>query len=728
MTVSEKREKIKPLVIKYGDAIKEVVKRELKCDAFLEPSKSGLYCCPFPGCNSGKGEHKTGALKYFPDTNRIRCNKCGRSADVIELLQVRFDLDYHAALLAGVEEIGLDVEKFVNSLTSGAKNSPKTPESVKADKVTSKAEKTAENGTQDAEQAQDFTNYYQKCKKRLKDTPAALQYFTRRGIDLEVVYKMFIGYDPEADPAGGGHHTPRVIYPCSPGYYVAKSINPETPKEYRQLQNKGGKPCLFNSRAIYQGGPVFICEGVEDCLSFLTAGAAAVSINSTGNYKNIRRQIEQKKPDPDTVFILWLDNDAAGINAESQIVKDLQEVGQAFITLDDKGPYNDPNDTLRKDPESFMDMIQKAQEKAKTSPQRQVESVPDNQDKEQAPEEQDTQENVLDFNSFMERIQTDAYKPIETGIKWFDDLLGGGILKQSVLLLLAAPAAGKTTLAQQIAQDMAAKKQKVIYLNLEMSREQMLAKGLSSLMAAVPERNAIRKTAAEILQGYKWTEEDRRAVLAVAEKYRREIDPYLTYNPGRIKKTVDGIKDFLEKTGKAAREQGEKAPVIILDYLHLLQADGKSDTQETIKAGLIALKDYAMKYDSIVITIAATNRASNAGGITIDSGRDSSSIEFTADYQLSLNYTAIEKPADKDKRLSPGDIKALQQEKPRKMTVSVLKGRLYETGQSIDLLYYSAYNRFYSPGEWIPEPEGGTDPGTQSQGAQVRMWGKHRIG
>jgi replicative DNA helicase len=728
MTVSEKREKIKPLVIKYGDAIKEEVKRKLKCDAFLEPSKSGLYCCPFPGCNSGKGEHKTGALKYFPDTNRIRCNKCGRSADVIELLQIRFNLDYHAALLAGVEEIGLDVEEFVNSLTSGAKNSPKTPLNLPAGKVSTKPENGAENGAQDAGTGQDFTNYYHKCRERLKNTPAALQYFTRRGIDLEVVYKMFIGYDPEADPAGGGHHTPRVIYPCSPGYYVAKSINPETPKEYRQLQNKGGKPCLFNSRAIYQGGPVFICEGVEDCLSFLTAGAAAVSINSTGNYKNIRRQIEQKKPDPDTVFILWLDNDAAGINAESQIIKDLQEVGQAFITLDDKGPYNDPNDTLKGDPELFMDMIEKAQEKARESQQRQPEEVrevaTDNQDKEQA---QEKQENVLDFDTFINRIQTDAYKPIETGIKWFDNLLGGGILKQSVLLLLAAPAAGKTTLAQQIAQDMAAKKQKVIYLNLEMSREQMLAKGLSSLMAAVPERNAIRKTAAEILQGYKWTEEERRAVLSAAERYRREIDPYLTYNPEECQKTAEGLKEFLTKTGEAAKERGERGPVIVLDYLHLLQAGGNADTQETIKAGLIVLKDYAIKYDSIVLAIAATNRASNAGGITIDSGRDSSAIEFTADYQLSLNYTAIEKPANNDKRLSPGDIKALQQEKPRKMTVSVLKGRLYETGQSVDLLYYSAYNRFYSPGEWIPEPEGGTDPGTP-QGAQVRMWGKHRIG
>lgn len=723
----EKREKIKPLVIKYSDAIKEEIKRGLSCTQFLEPSKSGLYCCPF--CDSGKGEHKTGALKYYPDTNRVRCNKCGRSADVIELMQLCLKKDYHDTLVIGVEEIGLDVEKFVNTLTSGAKNSPKTPESVKADKVTSKTEKTAENGTQDAGTAQDFTSYYHKCKKQLKDAPAALQYFTRRGIDLEVVYKMFVGYDPEADPAGGGHPAPRVIYPCSPGYYVAKSINPETPKEYRQLQNKGGKPCLFNSRAIYQGGPVFICEGVEDCLSFLTAGAAAVSINSTGNYKNIRRQIEQKKPDPDTVFILWLDNDAAGINAESQIIKDLQEVGQAFITLDDKGPYNDPNDTLKGDPELFMDMIEKAQEKAKESQQRQPEEVrevaTDNQDKEQA---QEKQENVLDFDTFINRIQTDTYKPIETGIKWFDNLLGGGILKQSVLLLLAAPAAGKTTLAQQIAQDMAAKKQKVIYLNLEMSREQMLAKGLSSLMAAVPERNAIRKTAAEILQGYKWTEEERRAVLSAAERYRREIDPYLTYNPEECQKTAEGLKEFLTKTGEAAKERGERGPVIVLDYLHLLQAGGNADTQETIKAGLIVLKDYAIKYDSIVLAIAATNRASNAGGITIDSGRDSSAIEFTADYQLSLNYTAIEKPADKDKRLSPGDIKALQQEKPRKMTVSVLKGRLYETGQSVDLLYYSAYNRFYSPGEWIPEPEGGTDPGTQSQGAQVRMWGKHRIG
>lgn len=727
MTNEEKRQNIiLPLIIKYGEEIKEVIKNDLKCETLLKQSKSGLYCCPF--CGSGEGDKHTGALKVFRNTNRFHCNKCGESGDVIALMQKVFNIDYHAALLTGAEEIRLDVEQFVNDLTRTPKNGPKTALYASVDKVTDATEKAADLGVQEAEPGPDFTDYYYQCREQLKNTPAALQYFTGRGIDLEAVYKMFVGYDPKADPAGAGHTEKRVIYPCSPGYYVAKSINPETLPQYRQMQNKGGKPCLFNYKAIYKGGPVFICEGVEDCLSFLTAGAAAVSINSTGNYRQVRYLIEQKRPGPDTVFIIWLDNDNAGNDTEKLLINDLEGLDQTYITMDDKGPYNDPNDTLRHDRGLFMDMIRKAQDRANTALQQQVKKGPDllpeNQetDPEQVKqEEQQAQEKQFNFDDFITRIQTDAYKPIATGVKWFDDLLGGGILKQSVLLLLAAPSAGKTTLMQQMAQEIAKQKQPVIYLNLEMSREQMLAKGLSSLMAAVPEEKAIRKTAAEILQGYKWTDQDRAAVLAAADKYRREIDPYLQYNPESIKRTPEGLRDFLIRTGEAAKRRGEKGPVIVLDYLHLLQSDGRTDAQETIKAALIVLKDYVMKYDSLVFTIAATNRISNTSGIGLDSGRDSSAIEFTADYQLSLNYTAIEKNEVKEK-ITPEGFRTLQRMAPRRMTVSVLKGRLYETGQTADLNYFSAYNRFYGPGEWMPMPDNDVDTGKQKVAGKV--WGK----
>ena len=238
----------------------------------------------------------------------------------------------------------------------------------------------------------------------------------------------------------------------------------------------------------------------------------------------------------------------------------------------------------------------------------------------------------------------------------------------------------------------------VVFLNLEMSREQLYARSLSRIIS----KNGHTMTAAQVLKGYTWTDAQHSYVMDAADEYRRKIAPHFVYNPVGAGVTYQSIGELLNKYGEAMRKQGRAAPIVVLDYLHLVQSDKKEDAQEIIKNTVKVLKDYAVNYDSFVFAISATNRTSNSSGvISNESGRDSSGIEYTADYNLSLNYKALalheKKPGTdvKFKAGDPNDMELLQQQKPRKMLVQVLKNRMNAAGGKLFLAFNSESSIFY---------------------------------
>lgn len=311
-------------------------------------------------------------------------------------------------------------------------------------------------------------------------------------------------------------------------------------------------------------------------------------------------------------------------------------------------------------------------------------------------------EQPADFiSAFLDKVQSEVYKPLATGLPFFDNLLGGGVIRQTMLLLLAAPATGKTTLAQQVAEAMAMSGKKVLYLNLEMSREQMLAKAISYRLA---KKNKAIITATEVLQGYKWTDEQAHLVPNELQNYRKENAPYITYMPGNVSADLDKLKAYLQAVGESAKEKGEDAPTVFCDYLHLIRCDRHHDPQQTVKEAVEMLKGYAIQYNTFAFVISASNRASNASGkLTMESGRDSSSIEYTGDYILTLNYTEVDKGIVKT-----SDEQAMAQLKSgnwRQMTLRVEKHRLGLPGVSKELWYRPAANIYYDAADFMPADE-----------------------
>lgn len=635
---------------------------ETVLQGMTQPARSRVngktsYVCPI----CGHGEHGDG-LTFNPrskDKNSLTCfGKCGFKGDIIDLYMQVNGCDFDTAVTLLKDDL------FILEFEDEPKDKP-LPNTTKAPAEDAEHAETNENAP-----ATDFTEYYKKCAQTLAESEAAQSYLTARGFTPELWQRHMIGFDQNADPAQTGYTTPRIIIPINRGHFIGRRIdgNPD----YKAMNNKNCTTGFFNWKTLYAGNDsVFIVEGWADALSIEAVEGTAVALNSTTQAERFLKQLQEH---PTTAaMIVCLDNDGAGAKAAEALRTGFKQLGLKYIDANITGTHKDANEAYTADKEVFRaavaDAITAAQKEASRD----------------------------DLDIFLEKIQTEAYKPHKTGLSFFDDLLGGGVVQQSLLLLMAAPGRGKTTLCQQIAEELAANKTPVVYLNFEMSREQMLAKAISYRLAKKP--TGLHKTAMQVLHGYNWTEAERKEIETEISSYRKDVYPYIKYNPEEITNDLGMVGEYLNKIGKGAQENGQQAPAVVIDYLHLLTSPGL-ETQTLISNAVVMLKDYAKTYNTFVICIAATNRASNKGGqLGLDAGRDSSAIEFTGDYALTLNYTDIDERKDKV------DENQLKQEKPRRMTLRIVKNRFGVDGLSAKLHYDSANNIFYSGGDFMPVDE-----------------------
>ena len=367
-------------------------------------------------------------------------------------------------------------------------------------------------------------------------------------------------------------------------------------------------------------------------------------------------------------------------------------------------------------------------------------------------DEQPEQEHILQepyyptqmeiFKEFEDEIETTRFEPISTGIPQLDTALDGGLERRTLLTLAAAPGAGKTAIAQYIFENLARDGQPVIYVNLEMDRSQLLSRSLSRLSYEYYKSKSIGRpfTAATIKRGYQWKDNTsiKESINYIKGRYADTILPncyYVTTNPnnkGYIDNTLSAILKELDRLTYEIKSKGQSAPLICIDYLQFIEYDlwkqetcpKRPDNADAIKQTLKALKSFAMKHDTVVLVITANNRVSNSEGrATMDSGRDTSNIEYSGDVMLSLVYTAVEEgwlhksgKTDKSGNDIPSVIdnafiyrvidyaKKLQQEDPnhednypkiaKLLTLKVVKNRNGESRGSAKFIYEGKYYSF----------------------------------
>ena len=611
------------------DARAYINSRPLTDFVSLEPARQpGRYICPICGSGSGRNGNHTSAFFIYSDSNRVICYSNGGSKD-------------KGGDCFG--EKGEDTLGALRRIWNCSEADAITKAGYSADRSPAPAHKAAPAQPKPTPKPeQDFTQFYRQAHEALLKSKDALDYLHRRGIDDNSIERFNLGYCEawKHSKAPNARPTRRIIIPRTQSTYLARNIDaPQSEWEAERLkQVEGRQKHLFNLDALNGAGTVFVVEGELDAISLYQAGAkAVVAIGTIGNRNTL---FEEAKKHPDAVYLISLDNDKAkengltpGKEAQDDLVKKLHSAG--LIVAGVRGKYlykdaKDANEALTKDPEHLRKAVTRLQSEAATLKQVKAEEH-------EAELRQRTGGAMLD--QFLLSVNTRAYEPIPTGISDIDRALTGGFIRGTLVTLGAPPAMGKTALAQWIFENMASSGNDVLYINLEMSREQLLARSISRL-AWIDSRNDIN--ALEVLRGYSWTDEQRAAIAQAAERYKADIAPHFTYNPDGVTNDINSILQAMQTEAMRIKAQGKPAPLVCIDYLQLIESD-KEDAKEGIKGILARLKEFAIRENTVVLAIIANNRESNKSGtVEMESGRDTSAIEYSGDIMLGLTYTVID--------------------------------------------------------------------------------------
>lgn len=614
------------------------------------------YICPL----CGHGTHGDGMTRNprSKDGSGLKCFGCNFSGDIIDLYRKTTGADYNTALSMAAQDMGITIDPYRPA------ESPQNASAAHQGITTPADRHSAQKAAEDTAPA-DYTAYYRECRERLND-PAAVSYLSARGISTETAAAYWIGYDPKADPAQSGHTTPRIIIPTSGGHYIGRSIDPKTPKGYAKMNNKGGRPAIFNQRALFAQGvrEVFVTEGAFDALSIIEAGAAAIALNSTSNAEALIKELEKRRTE--ATLILCLDNDEPGRNAAEALKQGLQRLNISHITADICGSYKDPNEHLTADRAAFIEAIERAQ--------HQTAAKPDN------------------TTYYIDQIMTgeiERFREVKkTGFDNLDKKAGG--LNTGLYAIAAISSLGKTTFAAQMADQLAAAGHDVLFFSLEQSRLELVSKSIARRTAQKDMESAV--TSLSIRRGYLPIE-----VRQAAKEYKEAVQDRISIIEGNFACNVAFIGDYIRQYIRRTNTR----PVVFVDYLQILQPvqDGnrQQSTREMVDSTITELKRISRELDLTVFVISSVNRANYLTPIDFESLKESGAIEYTADciwgLQLQcLNDDIFDKANNiKERREKIKEAKAAN---PRKIELSCLKNRYGIANFSCYFNYYPANDLF----------------------------------
>ena len=453
-------------------------------------------------------------------------------------------------------------------------------------------------------------------------------YFTGRGLSDEIVQRFGLVVE-------NGYAVLPVFAEGVCRSVCRRAIDPAVEPRY---QNSRGAMQLWNSAAMEHAAEkaLFVTEGIFDALSLEELGFPAVALCGAANTGKLVQKIDEYVPVawPERV-ILAGDADAAGQGMNEKLREQLTARGIACAVLALPDGCKDVNEALVQN----RDALQAACEAA-IAPQ--------------TVQEQLTLED--EFLAYLGRRGGAAV--MSTGIAGLDKALDGG-LHAGLTVLGAVSSMGKTSLMLQMADTLAAAGRNVLFITIEMSRMELIAK---SAVRGTKER------ARPLLDG-KLPE----------EKVRGLISAYRQKTGGRVElwePDAPLTPAFLDEKVSAFCEQHEN-PVLFLDYLQLVAPARAGMTEkQTADAAVAMLKQLARRYDMPVMAASSLNREAYRPGSAepgLSAFKESGSVEYSADLLLVLKYRT-----DADKEIKTG---------PRHLALTILKNRFGATGESIPLDY-----------------------------------------
>ena len=638
---------------------------------FLQAAQKKGYICPTCGQGSTKGN---GITK--DRTGHYKCFDCGLYADVIELYGLsRGITDYNTQLQEAAAYYGIAVDhrstarEDFTMYQKQAKTEQPTHNSIHTDAYT--------------QAEQDFTALYRDAAAHLQET----DYHTRRGLSADLCRRFNIGYLPEwRHPSAPktAPASPRLIIPVTPYSYIARDTRSDLPPQQEQYKKSKAKArelvsWTFNREALQTAQkPVYIVEGEIDALSIIEAGGEAVAIGSTANIRRFLQELQERKPAQ--ILIIALDNDRAGQDAAEKLQAGLDELAIPYYRYNPAGDHKDANEALTADRAQLAERVAAGEDLAEQ------EAADRLQERRDAYMQNSAAAHLQDF---IDGIKENANTPcISTGFAKLDSALDGG-LYPGLHICGAISSLGKTTLCQQIADQIAQGGHDVLIFSLEMAREELISKSISRhTMLEVLEtggdmRNA--KTARGITTGARYQHYSK-AELALIQTAIKQYAQYaghifITEGSGDIGVTQirETVQEHISITGRT--------PVVIVDYLQILApySERATDKQNTDKA-VLELKRISRDYKTPVIAISSFNRENYKNAVQMEAFKESGAVEYSADVLIGLQLAGA---GGKD-----FDANKAKKENPRRVELVILKQRNAATGDTVAFKYYAMFNCF----------------------------------
>lgn len=287
---------------------------------------------------------------------------------------------------------------------------------------------------------------------------------------------------------------------------------------------------------------------------------------------------------------------------------------------------------------------------------------------------------------------------INTGYPNLDSIIGS--LYPGLYIIGAGSSIGKTTFVLQMADQLAMAGEYVVYFTLEQSRMELTTKSLSRITAI---RNSsclwLARTAVEIRNGATVDKPVQNAV----NDYSLFAD-HICHVPGNFSSSMETIE---KKADAVMQETNGIPPVIIVDYLQIVQDKARSD-KEKIDHVMRELKMLQQRLDAVIIVISSINRSNYMLPIDFEAFKESGGIEYTADVVWGLQLQVLDDPMFYDpktkipqKRQKIADAKKAN---PRKVSLVCLKNRYGIASYRCGFNYYPAYDLF------LPENHNSSQP------------------
>jgi replicative DNA helicase len=255
---------------------------------------------------------------------------------------------------------------------------------------------------------------------------------------------------------------------------------------------------------------------------------------------------------------------------------------------------------------------------------------------------------LLNLNDKVASGRVGEYQPIPLGFTPLDKAIGTGLRAGELLLLGGAQGTGKTTMALQMARNIASAGQaNVLYICFEHDEEYLLNRLISqeSALAHLPHKTGaikIQDVRREIL-GTWVAEGGGGPQLATNPRLRPSLDRIARYGQNlfllrgsQTTSTIDNIRRLVDEHKKSS---GDRRLLVIVDYLQKVPVIPEPPTEtEKVTYVVNGLKDIALSEEVPMIAIVAADKEGlKASRLRNHHLRGSSAINYEADIILILN-------------------------------------------------------------------------------------------